>query len=258
MSNPIESTNVNKVSVTEATLYAGISKLILGILIFSILKFTGCPFYMVKWGILAWSITVTAKMCWAILFHKKILALFRNITFSWFSICFCSLYTGLLTAVTECGFLLWIVKQKPALVQYNFKGWLTFGIAFAAWESMILGLSNTIQFFHTRRAENPEGRIEGNRGYRSLILALTERIWTLPIHTVSCLGILYTARFGNSYIFWSVFMLKTAVDGLAGWYHERILIEPSAKYRLTVLFEILLFIFALISSVFIFWAASKF
>ncbi len=134
-----------------------------------------------------------------------------------------SLYSGLLTGVFECGFVLLFVLYIKSLNNGKWNDLLGFGVGFAAPESIIPGVAFLI--FGAVLLMSPEvvNQISPEvrdlaipaanlKGFLMVVASMVERAGAIVLHTFTVLLIFLAVRKREWKWFWIAFVYKFAVD----------------------------------------------
>lgn len=170
----------------------------------------------VRWGVLAWVISVALKTAAALPTNALVLRHSGN-PLAW-------LYVGLLTGVFECAIPLLLIS-KSRLRRADWNGAVAFGIGFGGVEAVLLGIGALVPIVLLLVAPGHIAVATRNQwvqqlrsdGLISIVPPIIERAATLIVHILSSVLLIYAVRTRQQRWFWLAFAYKTAIDGVAGW-----------------------------------------
>jgi uncharacterized membrane protein YhfC len=195
------------------------------------------PLSTYGFGMLAWVVSVAVKFAISIPLNPPFLR-YLSIHFpsSIVMIVF-SLYVGLLTGIFEI-FIPYLAIRFSALRNYSVERAIAFGVAFGAIEAILLGVTAI-----AKSAAVPSG----------LLFASTiERIAVIVIHTACCYLLFASVRFSRIRYLLAASLIKTLLDGVAGWYHVFTPQSPDVRIKLIWLLELYTALVAVISTIYSF------
>jgi hypothetical protein len=189
-------------------------------------------------GALLWTVAVAIKFFLAFSLNGPLLGLLQARLPHAAFIALGSTYIGLLTGITEVAITLAAGLRWPRLAATPHRA-LAIGVGAGAVEALLLGIGTAIA--PLALAAN---RLELPAVTATAILAPSfERVIALVCHTAVHAMTLYAVATRRWRWFWSAFLLFSALDGVAGFYHITGLLATANPWLL----ELPLFPFALAS-----------
>lgn len=169
----------------------------------------------------SWIVTVVIKFIWALSANNTVYETLTEALPETSAQILFYIYVGLLTGVFEVA-LLWLAIRNTKFGKVSWQRALSFGIGFGAMEALVLGgsaLANAIVGM-TSPTSLPLAALEQIAQTNNLLYGLapvSERLFTVLIHTLSNVLLFYSIATDEPRAFWLGFAYKSGIDVIAAF-----------------------------------------
>ena len=180
------------------------------------------------WGALTWIIGIALKIAASGLTIKPITALLNTLFPQFLSKSLGWLVVGLYTGIFEC-IPIYLILRMQRFKKITWSQSVGFGIGFGAIEALLIGIFSLGTISMLLAPEMlPQELAKGFMDFQginiktiiALLLPISERLFTVFIHILSCLWIVVAILRGNIKWFLFSFLYKTAIDSIAAFSYE--------------------------------------